>query len=67
VEFFQAVEGSDQLTPAQRELLRELLERCDLAKFARAVPSPGECAAVAAQARSFIADTSAPVAVIRTT
>ena len=63
-EFFQAVEGSDQLTPAQRELLRELFERCDLAKFARAVPSPEECAAVAALARSFIADTTAPAPVI---
>ena len=59
-EFLKAVAGSDQLTPPQRELLRDIFVRCDLAKFARAAPPPEECAAVAALARSFIDETGAP-------
>jgi hypothetical protein len=43
-------------------LLRDILERCDLAKFAAAAPSPEECAAAAEQARSFIAETGTPAA-----
>jgi hypothetical protein len=58
-EFFQALNGADQLTPPQRGLLREFLQRCDLAKFAGVLPSPDECAAAAAQARSFIEETGA--------
>jgi hypothetical protein len=61
-EFLAAVAGSDQLTAAQRELLRDFFERCDLAKFAGASSSPEECAALAEQARSFVAETGAPAA-----
>jgi hypothetical protein len=59
-EFLRAANGFEQLTTPHRELLRAFFERCDLAKFARAVPAPDECAAVAALARSFIAETGPP-------
>jgi hypothetical protein len=49
---------SPQLTPPQQGLLREFLERCDMAKFARAAPPPDECRAVAAMARSFVQETT---------
>jgi hypothetical protein len=61
-EFLAAMAGSDQLTPEQRELLRELFERCDLAKFAGAAASPEECGALAERARSFVVETAAPAA-----
>jgi hypothetical protein len=61
-EFLEAVGGSDQLAASQRELLREFFERCDLAKFAGAAPSPEECAAAAEQARAFVAETASPAA-----
>lgn len=60
-EFLQAEETTRQLSPAQQELLRDFLQRCDLAKFARTAPSPEECRAVADVARSFISETSKAV------
>jgi len=59
-EFLETMHRSPQLTPAQRHLLRDFLDRCDLAKFARAVPSPPECRAVADMARSFVKETIPP-------
>jgi hypothetical protein len=57
-EFLQAAETSRQLAPAQQELLREFMQRCDLAKFARALASAEECRAAAELARSFISQTA---------
>jgi hypothetical protein len=57
-EFLETMRRSPQLTPAQQGLLREFLERCDMAKFARAVPPPEECRAVAGMARSFVQETT---------
>jgi hypothetical protein len=58
-EFLKAAETSLQLSPAQQELLREFLQRCDLAKFARAAASPEECRTAAELARTFISETGA--------
>lgn len=58
-EFLQAVRATSHLTPEQQELLGELLQRCDLAKFAGAMPSAEECGAVAVMARSFVEQTAA--------
>jgi hypothetical protein len=57
-EFLQTPETTRQLSPAQQELLRDFLQRCDLAKFARAPASPEECRSAADLARLFIAETS---------
>lgn len=57
-EFLATMRRSPQLTEAQRELLRDFLERCDMAKFARAAPTPEECRAVASMARSFVQQTA---------
>jgi hypothetical protein len=53
-EFLEAMRQAPQLTAEQRLLLRDFLERCDLAKFARAEFSVPECAATATMARTFI-------------
>jgi hypothetical protein len=58
VEFLETMRRSPQLTPAQQRLLREFLERCDMAKFARVAPPPEECRAVAAMARSFVQEST---------
>jgi hypothetical protein len=58
-EFLSAMQDSPQLSPPQQELLRDLLERCDLAKFARAALSAEEGEALIAQARGFIHETAA--------
>jgi hypothetical protein len=56
-EFLQAMHQSPQLTPAQQDLLRDFLQRCDLAKFAGVNPLPEECQATVAMARGFIEQT----------
>lgn len=61
-EFLETMRRSSQLSTAQRDLLREFLERCDMAKFARAAPSQEECQKVGDMARSFVRET-APAAV----
>jgi hypothetical protein len=57
-EFLETMRRSPQLTPAQQGLLRDFLERCDMAKFARAAPPPEECRALAAMARSFVKEST---------
>ena len=57
-EFLDTMHRSPQLTPAQQHLLRDFLSRCDMAKFARAVPPQEECRAVAEMARSFVQETT---------
>jgi hypothetical protein len=56
-EFLDAMRQSPQLEADQRILLREFLERCDLAKFARAEYSVEECRATADMARAFVEQT----------
>jgi hypothetical protein len=57
-EFLEMMQDHLELTPPQQALLREFLERCDLAKFARATLSPDECSALAQQAMDFVRQTS---------
>jgi hypothetical protein len=56
-EFLETMKKSPHLSDGQRQQLRDFLERCDMAKFARAAPPPEECRAVAVVARSFIRET----------
>jgi hypothetical protein len=56
-EFLDAMRQSPNLNADQRTLLRDFLERCDLAKFARAEYSVVECQATAAMARTFVDQT----------
>jgi hypothetical protein len=60
-EFLRAVETGQQLTTTQQALLSDFLQRCDMAKFARAVPSAEECQAIADLARSFVVETGSPL------
>jgi hypothetical protein len=57
-EFLAAAESSPHLAAEQQAVLREFLERCDLAKFAPVVPSAEECQATLALGRAFVEQTS---------
>jgi hypothetical protein len=57
-EFLDSMRQAPQLTPAQQAMLRDFLERCDLAKFARADYSSRECQAAADTARAFVEQTA---------
>jgi hypothetical protein len=54
-EFLLEMRQSPELTGQQQELLRTLLERCDLVKFARAPASKEECQELIQAARGFVA------------
>jgi hypothetical protein len=58
-EFLRSLQGLPELQPATRELLGDLLQRCDLVKFAGVSPSPEDCRAAAALARQFVEQTAA--------
>jgi len=58
-EFLVTMQESTQLSPDQQTLLRAFLERCDLAKFARAALSEAECQTLAGQVRGFVEQTAA--------
>jgi hypothetical protein len=58
-EFLATVRKSGRLSAEQQTMLRDFLERCDLAKFANAPASPDECRRAAALASDFIQQTSA--------
>lgn len=60
-EFLDSMRQSPQLTTEQQELLREFLERCDLAKFAHSEPSADECRAAARMARDLIEQTAGAI------
>jgi hypothetical protein len=60
-EFLKTLSSSGPLTPPQQHTLAAFLERCDLAKFARASFSAEECAATAQMARELVEQTSAPM------
>jgi hypothetical protein len=53
-EFLEAARPVPQLGGPRLELLREFLDRCDLAKFARAGVSPEDCRRTAALARALV-------------
>ena len=57
-EFLAAVQSSS-LPEEPQAMVRDLLERCDLVKFARAHPSVGECQALAMGARRFVQESAA--------
>jgi hypothetical protein len=57
-EFLTTLSGANLLDPAQQRILRDFLERCDLAKFARAGYSPLECQAAARMARDLVEQTA---------
>ena len=57
-EFLAGLQKSAVLAVAQHEQLRHFLERCDLAKFARAEFSVSDCRAVATLARELIGVTA---------
>ena len=59
-EFLKTLAGADLLNPAQQQILGAFLERCDLAKFARAGFSPDECQAAAQMARDLVEETTGP-------
>lgn len=61
-EFLQGMAASGLLDPSQQAALMQFLERCDLAKFARAGYSPAECYEAAAGARAFVGQTAGGVA-----
>jgi hypothetical protein len=56
-EFLEAMRQAPQLSADQRILLREFLERCDLAKFARTEYSTAECKLTSNMARNFVEQT----------
>jgi len=57
-EFLEAMPSSPHLTPPQQELLRDFLQRCDLAKFAGITPTGEECRAAAEMARNLVQQTA---------
>jgi hypothetical protein len=57
-EFLQTMSGSPLLSPLQREILQECLERCDLAKFANVQFPQDECKSLSQSAHSFVMQTS---------
>jgi hypothetical protein len=58
-EFLEAIRQSPMLTQDQQHRLRDFMERCDLVKYARWVPSEEECRAAAAMAWEFVQETAA--------
>jgi hypothetical protein len=57
-EFLATIRASSRLSAELQALLRELLERCDLAKFAPVGASPEECLEATALARAFVEQTA---------
>ena len=58
LEFLTALQGNDALPEGEHARLRDLLQRCDLAKFARAECGLDDCRAVVKSARAFIEETT---------
>jgi len=57
-EFLETIHRCPLLRPDQQLALRDLLQRCDLAKFARASYSSDECRESARIVRGFVQETS---------
>jgi hypothetical protein len=58
-EFLHTMRQTPELTEALQQTLKELLERCDLAKFAAMRTPPNECRRIAALARAVVEQTAA--------
>jgi hypothetical protein len=56
-EFLGELQGSDRLTPAQKESLARFLEQCDLVKFARYEPAQNELEQLHAAALRLVDET----------
>ncbi len=59
-EFFHSLLPPEPLTPEQQELLRTLMDRWDLAKYARTDFPAAECRRTAALAMDFVQQTARP-------
>jgi hypothetical protein len=59
-EFVESLRSVSQLSAEQQAVLRDVLERCDQARFARVVTLPEECHALAERVRAFVHETAAP-------
>jgi hypothetical protein len=57
-EFLAAARQASLLEPRAEELLLDVLERCDLAKFAGVAPTPQECDDLADSARRLVTQTA---------
>jgi hypothetical protein len=57
-EFLEAIDRSALLATPQQAHVREILERCDLAKFGRAAFSVQECREILLKARTLVVETS---------
>jgi len=57
-EFFHSIGQTPDLSADLQKTLKELLERCDLAKFAALRTPPDECRRIAALARALVQQTS---------
>jgi hypothetical protein len=66
-EFLKTLRASDKLPPDQQAMLRDFLEQCDLAKFARAPASSDDCRRAAELARAVVRQTTSLVAAPTTT
>ena len=58
-EFLATVDATGRLSAEQQTLVRDILERCDLAKFAPVGASPEECRETTALAQAFVEQTAA--------
>jgi hypothetical protein len=56
-EFLEAMHRSPHLQPEQQAVLRDIMQQCDLVKFARAQSSAQECRTVAEIARAIVEQT----------
>lgn len=65
-EFLESARLVPQLGGTRQDLLRDFLERCDLAKFAPAGVSPEDCRQTAALARALVEQAEAPAVPQRT-
>lgn len=53
-EFLEAMRQSPMLSTKQQQVLRDFLQRCDLAKFARDMPTADECRQTMSTARRVV-------------
>jgi hypothetical protein len=61
-EFLEALRQGAHLKPEQLAVLRDTLDRCDLAKFARVFPTAEECDALVGKVRALVKETNRPEA-----
>jgi Domain of unknown function (DUF4381) len=57
-EFLDSLGSVSQLSAEQQAVLRDVLQRCDQARFARVTTTPETCQALTEQVRAFVLDTA---------